>query len=107
VPLFSGAKRLALLSGKGKFLVFGLDEVKVQPGGGRGTILMGLDDKDGLAQVVPIGAGGLRVAGIYRNKPTEDILAGKDLDPYPGKRARKGRLLDARPKEPVLSPVIL
>ena len=106
VPLFAGADKVALLSGKGKFLVFGLDEVKVQPGGGRGTILMGLDDKDGLAQVVPIGAGGLRATGVYRNKPTEDVLAGKELGPYLSKRARKGRLLDVRPKDPVLSPVI-
>ncbi|HEY0294729.1 MAG TPA: DNA topoisomerase IV subunit A [Bordetella sp.] len=106
VPLFTGADRLALLSGKGKFLVFGLDEVKTQPGGGRGTILMGLDGSDGLAQVVPIGAGGLRVTGIYRNKPVEDVLAGKDLAVYLGKRARKGRALDVRVKEPLLSPVL-
>jgi topoisomerase-4 subunit A len=106
VPLFAGATRLALLSAKGRFLVFGLDEVKTQSGGGRGTILMGLDDKDALSQVVPIGAAGLRVAGIYRNKPSEEILAGKELAPYVGKRARKGRLLEVRVKEPLLSPVL-
>ncbi|WP_144638477.1 DNA topoisomerase IV subunit A [Bordetella genomosp. 13] len=105
VPLFEGAAQLALLSAKGKFLVFGLDEVKALSGGGRGTILMGLDDKDGVQQVVPIGRKGLRAAGIYRNKPTEDILAGPALAPYVGKRARKGRQLDVRPKQPVLSPV--
>src|SRR5690606_18949643 len=75
VPLFEGARQLALLSAKGKCLVFGLDEVKVLSGGGRGTVLMGLDAADKLAQTVPVGAGGLRAAGIYRNKPTEDILA--------------------------------
>ena len=105
VPLFEGAQQVALLSAKGKFLVFGLDEVKALSGGGRGTILMGLDDKDGVQQVVPIGRKGLRAAGIYRNKPTEDILAGPALEPYVGKRARKGRQLDVRPKQPVLSPV--
>lgn len=106
VPLFQGATQLALLSAKGKCLVFGLDEVKVLSGGGRGTVLMGLDAADKLAQTVPIGAGGLRAAGIYRNKPTEDILAGAALEPYVGKRARKGRMLDVRPKQPVLSPVL-
>ncbi|MBO9352554.1 DNA topoisomerase IV subunit A [Bordetella petrii] len=106
VPLFDGARQLALLSAKGKLLVFGLDEVKVLSGGGRGTILMGLDAADKLAQTVPIGAGGLRAAGIYRNKPTEDILAAAALAPYVGKRARKGRVLDVRPKQPVLSPVL-
>jgi topoisomerase-4 subunit A len=56
---------------------------------------------------VPIGAGGLRAAGVYRNKHTEDILAGDALAPYIGKRARKGRALDVRPKQPVvLSPVL-
>lgn len=105
VPLFDGAQQLALLSAKGKFLVIGLDEVKNQPGGGRGTVLMGLDASDGVQQVVPIGARGLRAAGIYRNKQTEDILAGASLAPYVGKRGRKGRLLDVRPKQPVLSPV--
>ncbi|OZI23496.1 DNA topoisomerase IV subunit A [Bordetella genomosp. 9] len=106
VPVFEGAQRLALLSAKGKFLVFGLDEVKTLAGGGRGTILMGLDGNDTLAQVVPIGAGGLRATGMYRNKQVEDILAGTSLQPYVGKRARKGRQLDVRPKQPLLSPVL-
>ncbi|WP_459614643.1 DNA topoisomerase IV subunit A [Bordetella sp. 2513F-2] len=106
VPLFAGATQLALLSAKGKFLVFGLDEVKTLSGGGRGTILMGLDAADKLAQVVPVGPGGLRAVGIYRNKPTEDILAGEALAAYVGKRARKGRQLDVRPRQPVLSPVL-
>ena len=106
VPLFDGAKQLALLSQKGKFLVFGLDEVKALSGGGRGTILMGLDGADKLDQTVPIGALGLRAAGIYRNKHTEDILVGDALAIYVGKRARKGRALDVRPKQPLLSPVL-
>ncbi|HCW20913.1 MAG TPA: DNA topoisomerase IV subunit A, partial [Achromobacter sp.] len=106
VPLFDGATQLALLSAKGKFLVFGLDECKSLSGGGRGTILMGLDASDKLDQTVPIGARGLRATGIYRNKVTEDILAGDALAPYVGKRARKGRQLDVRPKQPVLSPVL-
>ncbi len=106
VPLFEGASQLALLSAKGKLLVFGLDELKSLSGGGRGTILMGLDANDRLDQAVPIGAGGLRAAGIYRNKPTEDILVGATLAPYAGKRARKGRALDVRPKQPLLSPVL-
>ena len=106
VPLFDGARQLALLSAKGKFLVFGLDEVKSLSAGGRGTILIGLDAADKLAQTVPVGPGGLRATGIYRNKLTEDVLAGATLEPYVGKRARKGRALDVRPKQPVLSPVL-
>jgi topoisomerase-4 subunit A len=106
VPLFAGADQLALLSAKGKFLVFGLDEIKALGGGGRGTILIGLDANDTLQQAVPVGSAGLRVAGIYRNRPAEDILAGAHLAAYLGKRARKGKLLAVRPKNPVLSPVL-
>jgi topoisomerase-4 subunit A len=106
VPVFAGAQRLALLSAKGKFLLFGLDEVKTLAAGGRGTTLMGLDPSDHLEQVVPIGALGLRATGMYRNKTVEDILAGAALEPYLGKRARKGRALVVRPKSPLLSPVL-
>jgi len=106
VPVFDGAESLALLSAKGRFLVFGLGEIKALSSGGRGTALLDVDPKDSLAQVVPVGPAGLRVAGIYRNKPHEEILAGNALAAYVGKRARKGRLLDAKPKQPVLSPVL-
>ena len=33
-------------------------------------------------------------------------MAGEALAVYVGKRARKGRALDVRPKQPVLSPVL-
>ena len=103
VPLFDGATQLALLSDKGKFLVFGLDEVKSLSGGGRGTILMGLDTADKLDQAVPIGAAGLRARCVPQQHRG-----------HPGRRrsrpmwasARAGRQLDVRPKQPVLSPVL-
>ena len=103
VPLPAEASHLALLSAKGRCLVFGLSEVKSLAGGGRGTILMGLDAPDTLAQAVPFGEAGLKASGIYRNRATEDVLVGDALLPYVGKRARKGKQLDVRPKQPVLS----
>jgi len=106
VPLFEGACQLAILSGKGRLLVFGLDELKALSGGGRGTQLMGLDDKERVDQIVPIGPHGLRVAGIYRNRQVEDILSGASLADYEGRRARKGKALGTRPKQPILSPVL-
>ena len=106
VPVFDGATSIALLSSKERFLVFGLEEVKVLASGGRGTTLMDLEPKDILAQVVPIGPKGMRISGIYRNKPFEEIMVGPALDVYVGKRARKGRLLAGRAKQPVLSPVL-
>lgn len=106
VPLFVHFNQLAMLSTKGRLLVIALDEVKSLSGGGRGTILMGIDAPDRLEQVVPIGPAGLRVSGIYRNKQAEDILSGPALAEYVSRRARKGRQLDVRPKQPVLSPVL-
>jgi len=106
VPLFPQASHLALLSAKGRILVFPLGEVKTLSGGGRGTVLMGVDAPDTLAQAVPIGPGGLRVTGVYRNRQVEDILDLRALEPYMGKRARKGKLLDVRAKQPLLSPVL-
>ncbi len=105
VPLFAQAQHLAMLSSKGRLLVIALDEIKQLSGGGRGTILMGIDAPDKLEQVVPVGAGGLRVTGIYRNKQAEDILAGPALGEYVSRRARKGKQIDVRPRQPVLSPV--
>ena len=39
-------------------------------------------------------------------KQAEDILVGSTLAPYLSKRARKGKLLEVRVKEPTLSPVV-
>lgn len=94
---------LALLSDKGKFLVISLAEVRKLAGGGLGTILMGLDDDDKLSQVVPFGEAGLAVTGIYRRKETVDVLGLNELEQYIGKRARKGRVLDVRVKDFILS----
>ncbi|NYT37007.1 DNA topoisomerase IV subunit A [Allopusillimonas soli] len=96
---------LAMLTRKGKFLVVGLAELKTLSGGGRGTILMGLDQGDALDQWASLGEGGLLMQGVYRNKHTVLTLSLADLDEYLGKRARKGRLLSVKIKNPRLSSV--
>ncbi|WP_439650417.1 DNA topoisomerase IV subunit A [Pollutimonas nitritireducens] len=96
---------IAMLSKKGRFLVVDLAELKSLSGGGRGTILMGLDAGDVLAQCVPGGAAGISVSGIYRNKETVQELDTAALEDYVGKRARKGKALSVKVKQPVLSPV--
>lgn len=96
---------IAMLSKKGRFLVVDLAELKSLSGGGRGTILMGLDAGDVLAQWVPGGAAGISVSGIYRNKETVQELDTAALEDYVGKRARKGKALSVKVKQPVLSPV--
>ncbi len=106
VPLFGNSSHLAMYTGKGKILVIDLKEVKALAGGGRGTQLMTLDANDSLAQIIPVGEGGIVVSGIYRNKHTEDTLSLQALADYIGKRARKGRLFDVRMKNITLLPVM-
>ena len=106
IPVFDHATHLVFLSAKRKCLVVDLAEIKVLTGGGRGTILMQLDANDPLAQIVPVGPKGLRATGVYRNRDSEEVLAGDALAMYVGKRARKGRLLEVKVKEPLLSPVL-
>lgn len=106
VPLFEQARHVAFLSTRERLLVIPVEEIKSLAGGGRGTILMGIDAPDTLSQTVPLTAAGLRVTGTYRNKQVEDILSGSALAGYVSKRARKGKLLDIRSKLPVLSPVL-
>src|SRR5690606_30810029 len=89
---------LAMMAKKGRFLVVELVELKKLSGGGRGTILMGLDTGDSLDQWVAAGPQGLQVHGIYRNKHTVIALDRQALDEYIGKRARKGKLLDVKVK---------
>ena len=106
VPVFANSSHLAMYTGKGRILVIDLKEVKALAGGGRGTQLMTLDANDSLAQIIPVGEGGIVVSGIYRNKHTEDTLSLQAMADYIGKRARKGRLFDVRMKNITLLPVM-
>ena len=106
VPMFDQAKHVAFLTARERMLVIPVDEIKSLAGGGRGTILMGIDAPDTLAQTVPLTVAGLRVTGMYRNKQVEDILFGTELAGYISKRARKGKLLSVGSKQPILSPVL-
>ena len=93
---------LALLSARSRLAVIDLAEVKQLAGGGRGTVLLAVDDNDALAQVAPVGPSGLAITGTYRNQSRTDWLVGDTLEPYLSKRARKGRALQTRLKNPVL-----
>jgi topoisomerase-4 subunit A len=97
-------RQLAMFTQKGRFLVVDLSELKTLSGGGRGTILMGLDSGDAIAQWVCFGPGGLTASGIYRNKEAVVTLDAGELAGYVGKRARKGKLLAVKVKNPVLAP---
>ena len=90
--------RVACLTLSGRLLVFGVDELKVQAKGGRGLTLIDLDPKDALVSVAAF-AEALRIQGIGRgDKPRDEVLRATALEPYLGRRARKGRRQDAMPK---------
>lgn len=102
VRLLPEATRLALMSQRMRLAVIELAEVKQLTGGGRGTALLTVDDKDVLEQVVPVSAAGLSITGTFRNQTRTDVLVGDTLEPFLSKRARKGRALQTRLKNPVL-----
>ncbi|MEM5427145.1 DNA topoisomerase IV subunit A [Cupriavidus oxalaticus] len=105
-PIGDEATHAACLSGNGRLLLVALDEVKVLSAGGRGVILMELEPKEKLLQAVAVGAPGLMLSGAGRGgKPSSQKLAGQSLLPYVGKRARKGKQIEARLKEPRIDPV--
>src|SRR5205823_3646534 len=91
------ASAVACLSEKSRLLVFGMDEVKVLSGGGRGVILMELDKNEKLLAAQPITQRGVVVLGTgpRNGKPQELPLSGAGLKAYFGKRARKGKALDS------------
>jgi topoisomerase-4 subunit A len=90
---------VACLAQDGRLLVFALDELKLQPNGGRGLTLMDVDAACPLLSVAPC-ADQLLVTGLGRiaGKAKEETLKATALAGYAGKRARKGRKLDGFPK---------
>ena len=91
----AGHTQVACLSLSGRLLVFPLDELKLQANGGRGLTLMEVDAKDPLVSTATCAAA-LKVLGLGRGgKPKEEDLKGASLAVYGGKRARKGKVLDA------------
>jgi topoisomerase-4 subunit A len=98
VPFGADAARVACLTLAGRLLVFALDELKLQGNGGRGLTLVDLDDKDAVVSVA-VFTSVLRILGSGRGgKAKDDVLRGAALEPYVGKRARKGKRQDVLQK---------
>jgi topoisomerase-4 subunit A len=107
MPLLPQATQVACLSGAGRLAVFGLDEMKTLSAGGRGIILMGLDDGEKLVQALAIGPAGVVLLGTGRGgKPQEETLGAAALAAHVGKRARRGRAPDTRLKIAALRPAL-
>ncbi|MEO7245612.1 MAG: DNA topoisomerase IV subunit A [Rubrivivax sp.] len=85
--------QIGCLSVQGRLLVFGVDELKHQPKGGRGLTLMDLEAKDRLLDVA-VFTQALRVSGSGRGgRAKDERLKGVGLGAHVGRRARKGKAL--------------
>jgi topoisomerase-4 subunit A len=77
-------------------LVFGLDELKLQANGGRGLTLMEVDAQKAPLLSVASVLKGVRVIGTGRGaKPREEDIRNSAYEAHVGKRARKGKAVDA------------
>jgi topoisomerase-4 subunit A len=104
-PITANDSAIACLSEKGRLLVFGMDEIKTLTGGGRGVILMELEKGEKLLAAQPISQRGVIVSGAGRGGKAQDVtLSASGLANHIGKRARKGKLLDAKIKPAALVP---
>jgi topoisomerase IV subunit A len=100
-----GAKDILCLTADGKALVVALSELKQLKNGGRGVTLMGLDKGDRLCAAVPLTKEGVLIRGVGRGaKLREDIHTLRQLADWRGTRARKGKFLEPRVKEPQVFP---
>jgi topoisomerase-4 subunit A len=92
-------ERIAAVSENGRILVFARSEMKVQAGG-RGVIVMGLDEGESLIAVaVPADEAVLAVEGVGRGgKPARVELKPAQLETLRHRRARKGAPLPIRLK---------
>ena len=95
---------VAVLALDGRLLVFGRDELKMQPGGGRGLTLMDVDAKTPLVSACTF-ASVLWISGQGRGgKEKAEKLQGAHLALHAGKRSRKGRKVDGFPRPMRVTP---
>ncbi len=93
----SNHSHIACLTGNGRVLVFAANEIKMLASGGRGVILVELDEAERLLAAIPIGARGVLVSGLGRaGKQATVLLSAGALEAHIGKRARRGKKLSAK-----------
>ena len=93
VPL-NPATHVACASTAGRILTFEISELKQMAGGGRGLMLIDLDDKDTLAGAAAY-TRSVRIDGIGRGgKAREETLEIRSLNNARAARARKGKAAD-------------
>ncbi|NRF70041.1 DNA topoisomerase IV subunit A [Aquincola sp. S2] len=98
VAVAAAHAQVACLAMDGRLLLFPLDELKLQPNGGKGLTLIDVDEQSPLVSVATC-AGSLRIVGSGRGgKPKDEELKGAALAEHVGKRARKGRKVEGMQK---------
>lgn len=102
VLLSQASTHVALLSSNDRLAVVPRQELRKLTAGGRGTVMISLDEDATLSQVAPCDGLSLQIQGISRNRERVDTLTGATLEVYLTRRARKGRVLETRLKSPVL-----
>ena len=85
------ATHVACVSSDGRLLTYAISELRTMPNGGRGLMLMSLEDKASLVGAAAY-ARSIRVSGIGRgSKPREETLEIRSLNNAAGVRGRKGK----------------
>jgi topoisomerase IV subunit A len=93
-PKVVAATHVACASTGGRILTFEISELKLQANGGRGLILIDLEDKDTLAGAAAYSRS-IKIAGIGRaGKEREEVLEIRSLNNARAARARKGKAAD-------------
>jgi topoisomerase IV subunit A len=93
-PKVVAATHVACASTGGRILTFEISELKLQANGGRGLILIDLEDKDTLAGAAAY-TRSVKIAGIGRGgKEREEVLEIRSLNNARAARARKGKAAD-------------
>ena len=88
------ASAVACVSAQGRVLTFETSALRSLANGGRGLMLMALDDGDTLVAAVPY-ARGIRIEGVGRGgKPREETLEQRSLNNARGVRGRKGKRVE-------------
>jgi topoisomerase-4 subunit A len=99
--------QVACLAQSGRLLVFALDELKLQPNGGRGLTLMDVDAKTDPLISTATFQSVVRVIGSGRGaKAKEEDIKNSALASHVGKRARKGKPVEAFQKVTALMAIV-
>ncbi len=87
---------VAAASSDGRLLLFLLSEMKHLQGGGKGVIIMGLAEGEELATANIINQAKVEVTGTTGAREHTVKLSGENLQSYFGKRARGGKVVQAK-----------